>query len=94
MKIGVVGSIVGATAGYALPRGIGRDCTKDKTRREQASGYILHAVPLPTPCTYTQAITLIWSAARSSHRRRHQQPGEHSSFERNAGVFRTIIPGI
>jgi L-lactate dehydrogenase len=103
MKIGIIGSgAVGATAGYALVmRGIGReivlvDLNKDRAQAEADD--ILHAVPFVNPMNVRAgdypdldgaAVVIITAGVA-------QRPGETrlELLERNAAVFRNIVPGV
>lgn len=103
MKVGIIGAgLVGATAAYALiNQGIGReivlvDLDQDRARAE--ANDLRHAIPFTHPLlvqngTYQDlagsGIVLIAAGVG-------QQPGESrlELLERNAGVFRSIIPQV
>ena len=103
MKIGIVGSgLVGATAAYALVmRGIGREIVlvdANKKRAQSEADDIRHAVPFAHPLEIKagnfaelKGSQVVIIAAGVS-----QQPGESRLhlLERNAEVFRKIIPQI
>lgn len=103
MKIGIVGSgLVGATAAYALVmRGVGREIVltdKNPARASAEADDILHAVPFAHPLVVragdyadlADAPVVIVSAGVN------QRPGETrlQLLERNAAVFREVIPNI
>jgi L-lactate dehydrogenase len=103
MKTGVVGSgFVGATAAYALVmRGVGRRLVlvdQNRARAESEADDILHAVPFAHPLEVTAGDyadlagckVVIVSAGVG------QKPGETrlQLLERNAQVFRQVIPNI
>lgn len=103
MKIGIVGSgMVGATAAYALVmRGVGREIVLTDNNPARASAEaddILHAVPFAHPllvragdyADLAGALVVIVSAGVN------QRPGETrlQLLERNAAVFREVIPNI
>jgi L-lactate dehydrogenase len=103
MKTGVVGSgFVGATAAYALVmRGVGRRLVlvdQNRARAESEANDILHAVPFAHPLEVTAGDyadlagckVVIVSAGVG------QKPGETrlQLLERNAQVFRQVIPNI
>jgi L-lactate dehydrogenase len=103
MKIGIVGSgFVGATAAYAMVmQGIGREIVlidKNTHRAQAEADDILHAVPFAHPLRvragdYTDlknARVVIISAGAN------QQQGETRLhlLERNAAIFREIVPQI
>lgn len=103
MKIGIVGSgLVGATAAYALVmRGIGREIVlvdKNEERAKAEADDIRHAVPFAHPLEVRSGeyrdlknCRVIIIAAGVS-----QRPGENrlQLLERNAAVFREIVPRI
>lgn len=103
MKIGIVGSgLVGATAAYALVmRGIGREIVlidKNEERAKAEADDIRHAVPFAHPLEVraghygdVKNCRVIIIAAGVS-----QRPGENrlQLLERNAAIFREIIPRI
>lgn len=103
MKIGIVGSgFVGATAAYALVmRGIGREIVlidKNEERAKAEADDIRHAVPFAHPLDVRAGhyrdlknCRVIIIAAGVS-----QRPGENrlQLLERNASVFREIIPHL
>lgn len=103
MKIGIVGSgLVGATTAYALMmRGVGREIVLvdlDEKRSRAEADDILHAAPFAHAIDvksggYQELINcriVVISAGVS------QRPGESrlQLLERNAQVFRSIIPNI
>ena len=103
MKTGIVGSgFVGATAAYALVmRGVGRSVVlvdQNKARADSEADDILHAVPFAHPLEVTAGDyedlagcrVVIVSAGVG------QKPGETrlQLLERNAEVFRQVIPRI
>ena len=103
MKTGIVGSgFVGATAAYALVmRGVGRSVVlvdQNKSRADSEADDILHAVPFAHPLEVTAGDyedlagcrVVIVSAGVG------QKPGETrlQLLERNADVFRQVIPRI
>jgi L-lactate dehydrogenase len=103
MKIGIVGSgLVGATSAYALMmRGVGRDIVLvdlDEKRSRAEADDILHAAPFAHAIDVmsggyqdlTNCRIVVISAGVS------QRPGESrlQLLERNAQVFRSIIPNI
>jgi L-lactate dehydrogenase len=103
MKIGIVGSgLVGATAAYALVMsGVGREIVlvdKNSLRAEAEADDIFHAVPFAAPldvndgdyADLTGCRVVIIAAGVN------QQPGETrlQLLERNAAIFRAIIPQI
>lgn len=103
MKIGIVGSgFVGATAAYALVmRGIGNEIVlvdQDEKRAKAEADDIFHAVPFASGAnvyagSYADlagASVVIMAAGVN------QKPGETRMqlLERNAGVFRAVIPNI
>jgi L-lactate dehydrogenase len=103
MKIGIVGSgLVGATAAYALVmRGIGREIIlvdKNIARAQAEADDILHAVPFANPMYVHSGDypDLVGSRVIIIAAGVNQQPGETrlQLLERNAGVFRAIIPSI
>ena len=103
MKVGIIGAgLVGSTAAYALiNQGIGReivliDLNQDRARAE--ANDLRHAVPFTNPLLVHEGdysdlkgsrIVVICAGVS-------QQPGESrlSLLERNAQVFRVIIPKI
>lgn len=103
MKVGIVGTgMVGATAAYALVmQGIGRqivlvDLNKERAAAEAAD--LLHAVPFAHALKISSGdysdlagCRVVIIAAGVS-----QRPGETrlELLERNAGVFRQIVPSI
>lgn len=103
MKIGIVGSgFVGATAAYALVmRGVGREIVlvdMDEKRAKAEADDIFHAVPFASSVDVRaggypelkDAQVVIMAAGVN------QKPGETRMqlLERNAGVFRAVIPNI
>ena len=103
MKIGIVGSgFVGATAAYALVmRGIGNEIVlvdQDEKRAKAEADDIFHAVPFASSVNVyaggypdlAGASVVIMAAGVN------QKPGETRMqlLERNAGVFRAVIPNI
>lgn len=103
MKTGIVGSgFVGATAAYALVmRGVGRRLVlvdQNRARAESEADDIRHAVPFAHPLEVTAGDyadlagckVVIVSAGVG------QKPGETrlQLLERNAQVFKQVIPGI
>jgi L-lactate dehydrogenase len=103
MKIGIVGSgLVGATTAYALMmRGVGREVVLvdlDEKRARAEADDILHAAPFAHPMDVRaggyqhldNSQVVIISAGVS------QRPGESrlQLLERNAQVFKNIIPNI
>jgi len=103
MKTGIVGSgFVGATAAYALVmRGVGRRVVlidQNRARAEAEADDILHAVPFAHPLEVTTGDyaelagckVVVVSAGVG------QKPGETrlQLLERNARVFRQVIPNI
>jgi len=103
VKTGIVGSgFVGATAAYALVmRGVGRRVVlvdQNRARAEAEADDILHAVPFAHPLEVTAGDyadlagcrVVIVSAGVG------QKPGESrlQLLERNAQVFKQVIPGI
>lgn len=103
MKIGIIGTgMVGATAAYALiMRGIGREIVLvdlDKDRSSAEADDLFHAVPFAHPLTVMagdyedlKGCSVVVIAAGVG-----QRPGETrlQLLERNANVFRTIVPAI
>lgn len=103
MKTGIVGSgFVGATAAYALVmRGVGRRLVlvdQNRARAEAEADDILHAVPFANPLEISAGDysdlagcrVVVVSAGVG------QKPGETrlQLLERNAQVFKQVIPGI
>ncbi|HKJ27116.1 MAG TPA: L-lactate dehydrogenase [Anaerolineales bacterium] len=103
MKVGIIGTgQVGATAAYSLVlRGIGREIVLvdlNKKRAQAEADDILHAVPFANPLHVSAggyadlkgAKVVVISAGVS------QKPGETrlELLERNANVFRAIIPEV
>lgn len=103
MKVGIIGTgLVGSTAAYALVmRGVGREIVLvdlDRERAEAEADDILHAVPFTNPLKVSAgryedlkgAKVVVISAGVS------QKPGETrlELLERNAQVFRSIIPQV
>lgn len=103
MKTGIVGSgFVGATAAYALVmRGVGRRLVlvdQNRARAEAEADDILHAVPFAHPVEVAAGgyedlagcRVVVVSAGVG------QKPGETrlQLLERNAQVFKQVIPGI
>jgi L-lactate dehydrogenase len=103
MKIGIVGSgLVGSTAAYALVmRGVGREIVLvdiNRARAEAEANDIYHAVPFAHPLTVragdysdlkdARVVVIAGGVA--------QRPGETrlQLLQRNADVFRQIIPGV
>ena len=103
MKTGVVGSgFVGATAAYALVmRGVGRRVVlvdQNRARAEAEADDILHAVPFAHPLEISAGDYADLAACRVVvvSAGVGQKPGETrlQLLERNAQVFRQVIPNI
>lgn len=103
MKVGIVGSgFVGATAAYAMVmRGVGREIVlvdANEKRSLAEADDILHAVPFAHQLDVSngtfeslRGCRVVVIAAGIN-----QRPGETRMqlLERNAAVFRTVVPGI
>jgi L-lactate dehydrogenase len=103
VKIGIVGAgLVGATAAYALVmRGVGREIMLvdiNQKRMEAEADDILHAVPFAEPMEvhWGQYSDLADCRVVIMAAGVNQKPGETrlQLLERNAGVFRQVIPQI
>ncbi len=103
MKIGIVGSgFVGSTAAYALVmRGIGQEIVlidQDEKRAKAEADDIFHAVPFASSVNVYAGsyLNLAGASVVIMAAGVNQKPGETRMqlLERNAGVFRAVIPNI
>ncbi len=103
MKIGIVGSgFVGATAAYALVmRGVANEIVlvdQDEKRAKAEADDIFHAVPFASSVNVYAGSYADLAGARVVIMAAgvNQKPGETRMqlLERNAGVFRSVIPNI